>query len=289
MIRRQMLFAGMVAAMALVGPPGAAGANVEYVSVFKTWFNRQTSAVDVNLQPPGFSPYEFYAGVSGESIDGIAAPTVTGPITNPEPSHNGGVLGYNGVDWDYGAPTFNGVSVDTQSQLDALFANGTYTINVLGESVDLVLAGDLYPSSPPVMSLTGGTWSSTIYVMDASQPLTITTNTFTEYGTNVLDGISIEVSGPNHESEVTQLSSSTPTKMATLNVPPNTLTPGQSYYVEASFITAADLVTAIPGMPDAFGVAAYEQATELTIQVVPEPTSLALLGVSVLMMMRRRR
>jgi hypothetical protein len=285
---RNMIVLMLVLGICLMAP--ASHAAVEFVGVFKSQFHKQTSAVDVTPQDPGFPPFEFEASVSGSDIGGIAAPTVSGPMNNGEPSHNAGVLGLNGDgDWGYGSPDFSGVGADTKADLDTVFPNGVYTISVLGQNVALNVTGDTYASAPPLMTLTGGAWQGDVYVIDPDQELTITTSTFTEYGTtNTVEAIFLDIFGPGIDDGITQLSSETASQFVTITVPANSLSPGQLYWVESGFIMTSDAQSGIPGLPvDALGVAGYEQVTEVLVQVTPEPTSLALLGMGGLALFRR--
>lgn len=248
---------------------GAHAQSVEILGFIKTIDNEQTSATHVTIAPADQFPFEFHAGVEGVDLDLLpAAPIVSGAFNNPEPGHNGGVLGYNFDDesWDYGFPNFEGWAVQTQAELDSLFGSGTYSFNVDGLVVPLVLAGDVYPPVP-LLTLTGGSWDNGIYVIAPDQELTITTSAYADYGTHVEDAIWLGFFGPNFEYDALQFASSEPTNFATVTIPAGSLLPGTGYDVDAGFVALTGFSDSIPGMPNALAVAGYEQATNLFVLV----------------------
>lgn len=241
--------------------------SVELVVVAKGASSRQTSAADVSPAPAEELPFHFAASVEGIDLDLLpSAPVVTGPITNPEPGHNGGVLGFNPESgaWEYGWPEFFGWNTQTQAELDTLFASGAYSIDLNGTVVTVVLSGDALPDAP-MFTLTGGTWINGVYAVDPDHELTITTTAYAGYGTHAEDVIWLGILGPDYVDEVSQFASEEPSNFASLTVPANTLTPGEHYPVEAGFVAVVDADDSVSGHPDALAAAAYEHATELVV------------------------
>ena len=277
---------GLLLGMLGVGGGSLCAQTVELVYVGKSIGHVQTSSTQVDVLPGGEFPFGFDANVSGEDMDLIAAPVVSGPITNPEPGHNGGVLGFNtdDEDWQYGFPDFEDWSAQTKAALDALFANGVYAINVTGTNVTLNLMGDLYAADPPTLTLVGGAWSGGVYEIAPDTELTITTSEFVEYGTHVEDAISLDIAGEGYDQNQTQLASENPSKSLAMVVPAGSLQPGELYYVDAAFIASPDAREGEAGLPDALIVAAFESATELVIQaaaVACSPADLTTTGAGV--------
>jgi len=274
----------------------AYGATVEGMELGKYILHVQTSAGTVIVNPTPIGPefggaYRFYAEVDGIDLDVIPAPTVSGPISLAEPWHNGGVMGWNaGINqWRYGSPDFDEWATETAAELDGLFANGIYTFsNVLGASASVNLTGDAYPNMP-VMTLTGGAWIGGNYQIDPSQPLTVTTDAFTAYGSNPGDLMELELFGDGVEVEEEQFSlEMAAPDFLTITVPANTLTAGEMYGLRAERLSFVDL-HAVTSLPDAFVLAGYGRETFITVQAIPEPTSLTLLGLAGLALLRRRR
>lgn len=254
-------------------------AQVTAVSVKKNWEYIQTGPTTVVANPTS-NAYGFGADVDGVNIGGIAPPTVSGPINAAAlgPFHNGGVLVYRAGDsgWRYGVNA-DDFGTSTIADLDAKFGGGTYTFTVNGATFGLTLTGYLFPT-PPTMTLTGGAWSNGRYVIDPSQPLTITTSAFTGYGTHADDLICMALIGgafklPFTEvapfgcgfAPVHQFASSNPSNTASFTIPANTLQSGQEYTVFGAFITFVDKKTH-PSLPGATLTAGYEVSTALTVK-----------------------
>ncbi|GMV44759.1 MAG: hypothetical protein AMXMBFR66_01570 [Pseudomonadota bacterium] len=278
---------GLVAVLLLVSAATANAQKVEYVYVTKAISYLQTSATDVVVDPappsPGYGgPYWFWADVEGQNLESIAPPTFSGPV-NPAISgwYNGGVLKYNQRDekWragrpgnDFGAPTFD--------NLNSNFGNGTYSFSLLATGVSLSLAGDLYGNTPK-FTLTGGTWSGGIYVIDVAKPLTLTTNAYAGYGTHVDDFITAWLEGG--PSEVRLHSRDGGSNVVTLDVPAFTMVSGRTYRAGAAFGAISD-EKAIAGLDGALAFASYNNELFFTISAVPELSTLfqSLLGTALL-------
>ena len=255
-----------------------ASAQVSQVIVGKHKEYQQTSSTAVALGaaavPCHGCPFGFAADVNGTNISGIAAPVLTGPanIAALGSFWNGGNLGYNSSampGWRLGSPNADDWSSPTQSDLDSKFPNGIYTLTVNGIPVALNLTGDAYPA-PPLLTLTGGKWSSGKYVLDPDDVLTITTSAYTGYGSHADDAIAIFVqqqAGP--PSQALQLHSIVPgSNTLTVTVPAGTFLPGNEYVIGGVFNALVD-VKPNGSLPGSLNVAAYGANTFVTIKADP--------------------
>ncbi len=249
-------------------------ADVEFVVIGKGIFYEQTGPTTVILDPspvrPGYGgPLDFFAGVEGQNMSLIAAPTVTPPAGTPGPigSPFYKTLYFNAEDlaWRYG-PGGNDWGTLTQLINDSAFPNGTYTFLVDGVSVPLSLTGDAYPNTPQ-LTLSGGSWINGKYAMHAANALTITTNTFTGYSANIDGRIGLEVGNASVEFFK---NSSPSTNSATYTAPGNTLSPNEIIDVDAEFDAIVNKSNAIPG---AYCAAIYHKTVGVEVHFLPEITS----------------
>lgn len=258
--------------------------TIDLVVVEKFSDFRQTDAATTEAAP---SPFGFGVFVEGSGLSGIAAPTFTsaaGSVTT------GGTLVFESEDdqWD-----FEQFFAD-EGSLNTAFADGNYTVNVAGTSVELAQSGSLYPNTPTV-TFSQGFWSGGTFFFDPTLDLVITSNVFSDYGSNV-DGL-IEIyastnSGPGYNQDVLQFQSDVPLQdFLTLTVDAFDILSGQTLEVEVGFVAIVDTTTdgALPG---ALLAAVYSTFTTLNLQAIPEPsTSGVLVGVAVMVIgaARRRR
>jgi len=239
------------------------GKGIEYV---------QTGASTVILNPQPVSvdyggPYGFSADVSGQNMRLLAAPTVTPPAGTPDTPENPFYTTlfldeWGQPEWRYG-PNANDWGGTTLEGIDAKFPSGTYTLSVGGIPVPLSLTGDVYPNTPQ-LTLSGGAWINGKYAMDAADSLTVTTNVFTGYGSNVDGNIGLWV----NDIEVELFKSTSPaTNFATLTIPANTLPTDQVTDVGAGFAAIVSESTAIVG---AYAAAYYDKSVDVEIHILPK-------------------
>ena len=260
---------------------GTALAQVESVVVSKSYSYIQTGPGIAALDP-ATNNYGFGADVNGTNIAGIAPPILTGPINAAGLGaiHNNGRLVYSTGDagWRWGFPNASDFGTSSLASLNSFFANGTYTINVNGVNIALQLTGDAYPNVPMV-TLGGGAWSNGKYVIDASKPLTVTTNAFTAYGTHKDDLICSGILGPGFARPFVEVApwgcawlqgfphqfhSTTPgTNFVTFTMPAYTLVGGNEYIVAAFFEAMVDVKpnAALPGSVNAATYGIFTLAT----------------------------
>ena len=246
---------------------------VEYVIAGKFIEYVQTGPSTLILNPQPVSanyggPFGFDANVSGQNMQLLAPPTVTPPAGTlralGDPFYN--TLSLRGNDeWVYG-PDGNKWGDISQTAMDTRFPNGTYTFVVRGVSVPLTLTGDVYPNTPQ-LTLSGGTWVKGKYAMDAANPLTVTTNTFTGYGSNVDGHIGLDI----HQSSVELFRIGSPgTNFASLTVPASTLPTNQIINLSASFDAIVSKSNSLPG---AYAAAVYGKHVEIEVHILPKFTS----------------
>ena len=252
----------VTSAPATLGP-----AIVELVAVGKQiqYIQNGPSTVIVDpspVEPDYGGPYEFSAHVEGQNMGLLAAPTVTPPSGTAPPFYNTLSFDSEIFKWRYG-PTANDSGVLSQSANDFRFPNGTYTFIVNGVSIPLVLTGDAYPNTPQ-LTLSGGTWVNGKYAMDAANALTVTTNAFTGYNSNIDGHISLDVDDLGIE---LFKSSSPATNFATYTVPSNTLSPNQVTEVWVGFDAIVSKSNALSG---AYCAAFFSKSVELEVHFLPK-------------------
>jgi hypothetical protein len=262
----------VIVALCLAAAPAGAQ-SIESVSVFKVRLFRQTDAATASLLDPGDLPYRFDAAIEGEDMDLLnPAPSVTGPFSNPEPGHNGGVLGLDDDEWRYGFPFFEGWGAETQGALDSLFGEGTYSFTIGGQTAEVALGPAVYPASAPRMTLSGGAWDNGVYRVDAGSEITISSGAFAEFGVaGVETAVFLRLAGDDFGAEVEAFGSDGGTGVLGLVIPAGALTPGGVYLVEALHSIATDLRPLAFGGPDAIAAGGHENATEVVVLVNDAP------------------
>ncbi|MEI6606056.1 MAG: immunoglobulin domain-containing protein [Verrucomicrobiota bacterium] len=230
------------------------------------------STVAVDPQPVDAlygGPYGFSADVEGLHMDLLSAPTITPPVGTP---NTGGAPFYNTLYYDAGSaswlygPNANDWGATAQSVIDAMFPSGTYTFSVGGISVPLSLTGNTYPNTPQ-LTLSGGTWVNGKYAMDAANALTITTNVFSQYNSNVDGHIGLCVNGDGTE---TFASASPATNSASRTMAAATLPNNQVTQIEAGF----DVVVASSNaLAPAKALAYYGKFLTVAVYILPKITS----------------
>ena len=247
-------------------------AIAEFVVVGKEIEYVQTGASTVVVNPEPVSAYYggaygFTANVAGKNMQLLAAPTVTPPAGTPNtlanPFYSTLYLDQSDVpEWCYG-PNADDWEDVSQSLIDTKFPNGTYTFSVAGVSVPLNLTGNAYPNTPQ-LTLSGGAWINGKYAMDAANSLTVTTNVFTGYSSNVDGHISLEV----NDSGVEFFKSTSPTSnSATYTVPAHTLPTNRTTDVEATFAAIVSKSNVIAG---AYSAAYYEKSVGVEVHILPK-------------------
>ena len=241
------------------------GKDVQYV---------QTDAATVVVDPRPLDalyggPYGFSAHVEGLHMDLLTAPTITPPTGTPNtggnPFYNNLYYDVDSAAWRYG-PNANDWGITTQAANDAKFPNGTYTFSVGGTSVPLSLTGNAYPNTPQ-LTLTGGTWVNGKYAMDAANALTVITNVFSQYNSNVDGHIGLWVNGDGAE---TFASASPAANSASRNMPAATLPNDQVTEIDAEFDAVVGSSNAIT---TAKSIAYYGKYLSVAVYILPKITS----------------
>jgi hypothetical protein len=122
-----------------------------------------------------------------------------------------------------------------------------------------------YPNTP-IASLMGGYWSGGEYVIEATNALTITSSTFTNYGSNIDGRIIIFTNG--EYAAIVNHSSAPLSNSLSYTMPANTLAGGQSY--PESFGIAFDaIVNSNAALAGSYNCAYYEKATLFQVVTIP--------------------
>jgi hypothetical protein len=214
----------------------ASVAQIQNIFVGKKVDYSQTSDTGI-----GGASYAFRGAVEGKDLQGLATPTMTGPINYAALGASyptTGALVYNpGPGW-YFAPTGSQEwRYPSQAAMDAAFGGGTYTLIVNGTAIPLNLSGDAYPN-PPHATLGGGTWSNGKYVIDPSKALTITTDAFTGF-TSHLNGL-IQVYYGNTNQQQWANTPAKPANFATFTIPAGTFPANTDQQIYVSFTSFMD-------------------------------------------------
>lgn len=297
--------------IALTAVGGRLSAQVEFINVEKIADYNQTDSNTVTLkpvipppeigQPPLSVPYQFKIEVEGESLP---QPTFTFPAGS---SYNGPTVllgdesGWSRTVYFSQKYSATGGPGGTPGGLDGIFNNGAYSVTVGETTANVNLGGaanaDVYPNAP-MASLTAGTWvggGTPTLLLDASQALTITTNSFSNfYDNGYLNHIDLTISGGVVDIALESFSNNTffpgaaTDDFLSFEFDSFSFTSGQSYFVEIAFNTIVDFSE----HEGAFHAALFTSRTQFQIQAIPEPsTYAAILGALALagVVVARRR
>ena len=255
--------------------------TVTQVTIGRSNENMQTDAITVVASTANpFGNLDW--GVEVKGI-GLSAPTITLPgatnngTINPL-QHNGGVLGYNSNDaaWEYGSPNFNNIAMATGTDRNARFPFGSYTVSIPTFS-DVTLNQTSWSHAAPVFTLTGGTWSGGVYLVDPTQVVTISTasNPFTFFNANANGAINFAIYPPSGpaltDSIIFYLDNIAANNFISYTINANTLTPGTDYSLYGSYAAILDQNST----NGSFNAAYWEASTSLTISAIPEPSTYA--------------
>lgn len=239
----------------------------------------------------GTAPWTFLVQVEGTNLASLTPAPTFSPAegTGPTPALT---FDAGRERWRYRA------DFSSQELLDSAYANGNYSVTLPGTTVHLDLSDDLYPPVPP-MEASAGQWENGVLMVDATQPLTLSTGMFYDISTlGVFGHVGLEVFGPgvNFSQDLASPNDYVgPIGDATAldhTFQPGDLISGATYYVSMEFNTVANVSTELEG---ALVAAVYSSRLNFEIQTmaaVPEPASWAgLVGVIALgaaRVMRRR-
>lgn len=268
--------------IAMLGALGCAGffsqvfgqtPTIQYLVVGKSLEHGQTDAAVADPWP--MHAWRFGAWIDGTYLDGS---NPAGPHTLVTPAGGVGTISfaYESMDqqWKLADPQYYWYS--TKADLDTYFPTGNYNLTVSGVSGTVNFAADAYPNKP-LLSFSAGTWSGGSLILtpaEAAAGFTVTTNTFTGASDNTYR-IGMDAWGVDYEDEVEVFGAET----SSMIVPGLSLTSGTySFEVEFNRIVFNDTTTyaSLAGSPDA--IAIYTMLTSVSVQVVPEPSTYALVA-----------
>jgi hypothetical protein len=308
----------LLAASALLAVCSASAQVADLVTVEKLVEYVQTSASAPSLDT---NPYRFDVAITSLTDANVSGFTPTPSVTLSAGSaatgnttvYNGGLLVHNDGEWRYGSDGAGGGGYGSnfalQSTLHSQFTNNTYGVTVEGHSYTLDLNGatndqGYFPGFIPTVTMTGGSWIGGKYVIDVSQELTITTNSFDLFHTTGIGGLinidldlddggsSIVLSRIAPASFASNIETDLGITTATLTIAANTLTAGMDIEGAASFHRIVSQDTSRAGV---FAVAWWGNETDFTISTIsaiPEPSTYAAfagLGALGLVVWQRRR
>jgi hypothetical protein len=248
-MKRTLTLALLMAAQAL-----AHAQSIGWLDVSKVRHFQQATA-GVVTEAPASNPCNYNCPIE------CASRSEAGPASDrsrrrcsPAPAAAGRCISFQAI-WVMGVGCgFSGtaIPITLPPRLHSMRAIRTarYTVTANGASVGLNISPDSYPT-PPVLTLTGGTWSEGRYVVDPKQPLTISTGTFAEFGSGA-DGVIHLFFGRDGRNlgDAWVYRSSGGTNSAFVTIPANTLIDGAEYYLVGYFETVVDInATAIAPTP----------------------------------------
>lgn len=271
----------VVVLVSAILPCGLVAQAVDFVGVVKIREYNQTGAA-TTVEPS--NPWSFEGFIDGTGLTGSFP---SGPNTLTPSGGSAGNFIYDSGDsnWVYSGNS----SFSSQAALDTAFANGTYNLTVGGISFSLGLTGDLYPNMP-LATVSAGTWTGGLLQLTAAQALagfSITSNTFTSWQTGGMSRVGIWGDGPSYSQDANTDAAA----FLTMNVAGGALTVGNTYSFTVEFIRLTEMSTALG--TNALGVAGYVTNTTFSVQVIPEPSTYAVifgaLALAGVMIHRRRR
>lgn len=177
----------------------------------------------------------------------------------------------------------------SEAALDAVYADTNYNFNFNGNTATVAVANNLY-SNVPVASMNTGSWSGGTFMVNASDALTISTNTFTTNYLDTASRIEIRIDGNGNSFSQSVNNNNTGSSLM-MNLNAFDLVSGQNYRVEIGFTRFDGSATMLSGT-DTYG--SFTTITTFDLQAmsaVPEPSAWALIvgGLSLGFVSTRRR
>lgn len=276
------LVLAMVTAIAL--PVQIQSQTVEYLVVGKTLVNFQSDATTADPMP--YHSWRFGSWITAPTGFGLPNSYPLSPNNLSVPATTPFSINYvhNAEDSEWELDDYAGIPLmfSTQVDLDGMFPNGIYTLNVGGKSGTVNLSGDSY-SNKPLLTFSAGTWSGgTLFLTpaEAAAGFTVSTSStpFLGWANNGMYRIGMygSSSGPDFEQGLDTFTADT----LTMSVAGGDLVTGQYYTFEVEYnrivnVNATSFAD-LNGAPDA--IAIYTMLTSANVQVVPEPSAYALIA-----------
>ena len=267
--------------MALSLPSWIHGQTVDYLVVGKTLVNFQTDVTTADPLP--YHSWRFGSWITGA---GLTSSYPTSPNYLTVPATTPFSINYvaDAVDSEWALDDYAGIPLmfSTKVDLDGMFPNGIYTLNVGGKTGTVDLSGDSY-SNKPLLTFSAGTWSGgTLFLTpaEAAAGFTVSTSStpFSGWVNNGMFRIGMygSSSGPGFEQEAETFTAD----ILTMSVAGGNLVTGQYYTFEVEYNRIVNVNTTsfadLNGAPDA--IAIYTMLTSANVQVVPEPSTYALIA-----------
>ena len=267
--------------MALSLPSWIHGQTVDYLVVGKTLVNLKTDVTTADPLP--YHSWRFGSWITGA---GLTSSYPTSPNYLTVPATTPFSINYvaDAVDSEWALDDYAGIPLmfSTKVDLDGMFPNGIYTLNVGGKTGTVDLSGDSY-SNKPLLTFSAGTWSGgTLFLTpaEAAAGFTVSTSStpFSGWVNNGMfrTGMYGSSSGPGFEQEAETFTAD----ILTMSVAGGNLVTGQYYTFEVEYNRIVNVNTTsfadLNGAPDA--IAIYTMLTSANVQVVPEPSTYALIA-----------
>ena len=234
------------------------------------------------------STTSFNASIGHSFIAQVSDQSGTYNASNPAtaPSVDDGSTTWNlTYNTDHSSWYYEATGIADEATLDATYADTNYNFNFDGKTATVAVANNLY-SNVPVASMNTGSWSGGTFTVNASQALTISSNTFlTNYQENS-SRIEIRVEGDGNSFSQSANNNNTGNSLS-LNLNAFDLTSGNSYKVEIGFTRFDGSATMLSGT-DTYG--SFTTITTFNMSAVPEPgTFAAIAGMFALAFATARR
>lgn len=285
----------------------AAIASAQAIDFFSVGFRQQILQTDVgSFSPDPTTPFIFRATLDGEDVT-QTNPLTAATITLPDNTTTHTLTAM--PDGSFYTWQYKSGSYPTLNDLTTAFpANGgNYSVNLTGtpsgaETVAIPGFGSTLLQAP-ALTLSGGTWSGGVYVIDPTNALTISFNApFSgspggtkayHYYLDLNGSINGELSTPegfiHYDPEA---SAAAPDSIANFEIVANKFQMGQSYNLVVVYSDILTFDTTLYGNA-VTGVALFEISTTIQLMAIPEPSTYAMifggLALAGVMFHRRRR
>ncbi len=281
-------------------PPWRAVARTALLVISVTALSAQVRYIELGIDglfvensnnSPQLLRANFNATVSGNDLADLVAPNDISGIAAPTVVVGGGNLQGTTLTLANTSPskwTYTSTSYTANGLAFQDFGSGTYAVTVNGTTFTTLgfPTSILAPNIPQAM-FSSGAWSNGSLLVDPTQALTITTNSFSTNYAAGKAGILVSVSDLSDSSagafqpQANTFSTLTG-QSESLTIAANSLTPGHTYQVAIDFDVLVNVSgVAAPDTTTVSGVTAlamFQRETFANFVAVPEPATWALLG-----------
>jgi hypothetical protein len=265
--------------------PGAKASDISFVNAFKNLTSNQTGNGNTLTAAGGFFSAAIFANVGNAYTS--ANMVFPGP-TSPVP------LVVSPTDNTF--YSFQTGSFATQAAMDAAFPFGTYTYNGINgggtDTTSYSYTADHYATSSPFLT---GTDFSSLQGMNTAQAFTVHFSPFNGAVSGPISSSFIFFTVFDFTKNMSVFDAGfLPTNTASVTIPANTLTAGDSFAYELDFSNRFGIDTLNTDFPAQFGFDVRTDGTftaAAAVAATPEPSTMVLLGGGLLVasLIRRRK